>query len=163
MGLKPRSVNPIVHGHEPLSEMIVAAANDPEMIELARNEGAKGINLAGICCTANELLMRQGVPMAGNFLSQELIMATGAVEAMVVDVQCIMPALGPLASCFHTKFISTSPKAKFPGATHMEFHEDTAGETAKEIVRTAIVTSATAIPPGSRSPISRPDAWPDSR
>jgi carbon-monoxide dehydrogenase catalytic subunit len=137
--IKPDQVNLIVHGHEPLlSEMIVAAASDPDMIELARNEGAKGINLAGICCTANELLMRQGVPMAGNFLSQELIMATGAVEAMVVDVQCIMPALGPLASCFHTKFISTSPKAKFPGATHMEFHEDTAGETAKEIVRTAI-------------------------
>ena len=137
--IKPDQVNLIVHGHEPLlSEMIVAAASDPDMIELARNEGAKGINLAGICCTAKELLMRQGVPMAGNFLSQELIMATGAVEAMVVDVQCIMPALGPLASCFHTKFISTSPKAKFPGATHMEFHEDTAGETAKEIVRTAI-------------------------
>jgi len=137
--IMPDQLNLIVHGHEPLlSEIIVAAASDPDMIELARNEGAKGINLAGICCTANELLMRQGVPMAGNFLSQELIMATGAVEAMVVDVQCIMPALGPLASCFHTKFISTSPKAKFPGATHMEFHEDTAGETAKEIVRTAI-------------------------
>ena len=137
--LKPDQVNIIVHGHEPLlSEMIVAAAAEPDMIELARNEGAKGINLAGICCTANELLMRQGVPMAGNFLSQELIMATGAVEAMVVDVQCIMPALGTMAGCFHTKLISTSPKAKFPGATHMEFHEDTAGETAREIVRTAV-------------------------
>jgi len=137
--LDPEKVNIIIHGHEPLlSEMIVAAAADPELIALAKNEGAKGINLAGICCTANELLMRQGVPIAGNFLSQELAVATGAVEAMVVDVQCIMPALGPLASCFHTKFISTSPKAKFPGATHMEFHEETAGDTAKEIVRTAI-------------------------
>lgn len=137
--LDPEKVNIIIHGHEPLlSEMIVAAATDPEMIALAQNEGAKGINLAGICCTANELLMRQGVPIASNFLGQELAVATGAVEAMVVDVQCVMPALGPLASCFHTKFISTSPKAKFPGATHMEFHEETAGETAKEIVRTAV-------------------------
>jgi carbon-monoxide dehydrogenase catalytic subunit len=137
--LDPEKVNIIIHGHEPLlSEMIIAAALDPDMIDLARNEGAKGINLAGICCTANEALMRQGVPIAGNFLSQELIVATGAVEAMVVDVQCIMPALGTMAGCFHTKFISTSPKAKFPGAVHMEFHEDTAQETAKEIVRTAI-------------------------
>jgi carbon-monoxide dehydrogenase catalytic subunit len=137
--LEPEKVNIIIHGHEPLlSEMIVAAASDPEMIALARNEGAEGINLAGICCTANEALMRQGVPIAGNFLSQELVMATGAVEAMVVDVQCIMPALGTMAGCFHTKLISTSPKAKFPGATHMEFHEDTAGETAREIVRTAV-------------------------
>lgn len=137
--LDPEKVNIIVHGHEPLlSEMIIAAASDPEMIDLARNEGAKGINLAGICCTANEALMRQGVPMAGNFLSQELVMATGAVEAMVVDVQCIMPSLGTLASCFHTKFISTSPKAKFPGAVHMEFHEETAQETAKQIVLLAV-------------------------
>ena len=137
--LDPEKVNIIIHGHEPLlSEMIIAAALDPDMIDLARNEGAKGINLAGICCTANEALMRQGVPIAGNFLSQELIVATGAVEAMVVDVQCIMPALGTMAGCFHTTFISTSPKAKFPGAVHMEFHEDTAQETAKEIVRTAI-------------------------
>jgi carbon-monoxide dehydrogenase catalytic subunit len=137
--LEPEKVNIIIHGHEPLlSEMIIAAASDPEMIALARNEGAEGINLAGICCTANEALMRQGVPVAGNFLSQELVMATGAVEAMVVDVQCIMPALGTMAGCFHTKLISTSPKAKFPGATHMEFHEDTAGETAREIVRTAV-------------------------
>jgi len=137
--IEPEKVNIIIHGHEPLlSEMIIAAASDPELIALAREEGAEGINLAGICCTANEALMRQGVPVAGNFLGQELIMATGAVEAMVVDVQCIMPALGPMAGCFHTKLISTSPKAKFPGATHMEFHEETAGQTAKEIVRTAV-------------------------
>jgi len=98
-----------------------------------------GINVSGMCCTGNEVLMRHGVPVAGNFLQQELAVATGAVEAMVVDIQCIMPALGALAGCFHTKFISTSPKAKFPGATHMEFHEETALETAKEIVKTAIL------------------------
>jgi len=101
--------------------MIVAAASDPEMVELAKKQGAVGINVSGMCCTGNEVLMRHGVPVAGNFLQQELAVATGAVEAMVVDIQCIMPALGALAGCFHTKFISTSPKAKFPGATHMEF------------------------------------------
>ncbi len=138
--LEPNQVNVIVHGHEPLlSEMIVAAAADPEMIELARNQGAVGINVAGICCSGNEVLMRHGVPVAGNFLQQELAVATGAVDAMVVDVQCIMPALGALAGCYHTKFISTSPKAKFPGATHMEFHDENALQTAKEIVQTAIL------------------------
>ena len=137
--LKKEAVNLIVHGHEPtLSDMIVAAAQDPEMIKLAREKGASGINLAGICCTANEILMRHGIPIAGNFLQQELAVATGAVDAMVVDVQCIMPALGALCGCFHTKFISTSPKAKFPGAQHIEFHEDRAMEIARQIVRTAI-------------------------
>jgi carbon-monoxide dehydrogenase catalytic subunit len=138
--LEPNQVNIIVHGHEPLlSEMIVAAATDPAMVEMAKKQGAVGINVAGMCCTGNEVLMRHGVPVAGNFLQQELAVATGAVEAMVVDIQCIMPALGALTGCFHTKFISTSPKAKFPGATHMEFHEETAIETAKAIVEAAVM------------------------
>jgi len=138
--LKPDQVNIIIHGHEPLlSEMIVAATSDPELVELAKKEGATGINVAGMCCTGNEVLMRHGVPVAGNFLQQELAVATGAVEAMVVDIQCIMPALGALAGCYHTKFISTSPKAKFPGAMHMEFHEETAIETAKTIVKAAVL------------------------
>lgn len=137
--LKHDMVNIIVHGHEPvLSEMIVAATQDPEMIELAKKYGAKGIQVAGICCTGNEVLMRHGIPPAGNFLQQELAIATGAVEAMVVDVQCIFPALGAVAGCFHTKLISTSPKAKFPGATHIEFHEEHGYEIAKDIVRTAV-------------------------
>jgi anaerobic carbon-monoxide dehydrogenase catalytic subunit len=138
--LEPDQVNVIVHGHEPLlSEMIMAAAIDPELIEQAKKQGATGINVAGICCTGNEVLMRHGVPVAGNFLQQELAVATGAVDAMIVDVQCVMPALGALSGCFHTKFISTSPKAKFPGAMHMEFHEETALDTAKSIVLAAVL------------------------
>ncbi|MGB9924370.1 MAG: anaerobic carbon-monoxide dehydrogenase catalytic subunit [Methanothrix sp.] len=137
--LKEDEVNIIVHGHEPiLSEMIVEAASDPEMIQLAKSLGARGINVAGICCTGNEVLMRHGIPVAGNFLQQELAVITGAVDAMVVDVQCIMPSLGSLAACYHTKFISTSPKAEFPGALRMEFSEEGAAEIAKEIVRTAV-------------------------
>jgi anaerobic carbon-monoxide dehydrogenase catalytic subunit len=137
--LQKDAVNIIVHGHEPtLSEMIVAATQDPAMIALAQEQGATGINVAGICCTGNEVLMRHGIPIAGNFLQQELAIITGAVEAMIVDVQCIFPALPELAGCFHTKIISTSPKAKFPGATHIEFHEEHAYDTARQIVRQAV-------------------------
>lgn len=137
--LKADEVNIIVHGHEPtLSEMIVAASQDPGMIALAKEQGAKGIAVCGMCCTGNEVLMRHGIPIAGNFLQQELAIITGSVEAMIVDVQCIFPALPELAGCFHTKIISTSPKAKFPGATHIEFHEEHAYEIAKGIVRQAV-------------------------
>ena len=137
--LKENEVNIIAHGHEPtLSEMIVAAAQDPEMIALAREQGAEGINVVGMCCTGNEILMRHGVPIAGNFLQQELAVITGAVEALIVDVQCIMPALADLAACYHTEFISTSPKAKFPGATHVEFNEAEAFDIAKSIVQQAV-------------------------
>ncbi len=132
-------VNIILHGHEPsLSEMIVLAAEEPSLIAYAKEKGAKGINLAGLCCTANEVAMRHGVKIAGNFLQQENAVLTGAVEAVIVDVQCIFPALATLSDCFHTKFISTSPKAKIPGAIHMEFDELNALESAKGIVREAI-------------------------
>jgi len=137
--LKRDEVNVVVHGHEPiLSEMLVAASRDPQLHKLAQQHGAKGINLAGICCTANEILMRHGIPIAGNFLQQELALATGAVDAMIVDVQCIMPALSSLAQCFHTKLIATSPKAKFPNTEFIEFREERALEVAKEIIRRAI-------------------------
>lgn len=137
--LKDNMVNVVVHGHEPtLSQMIVAASQDPEIIKYAKDAGAEGINLSGICCTANEILMRQGIPAAGNFLHQELSILTGAVEAMIVDVQCIMQALVELASNFHTKIITTSPKVKLKGATHIEFDEHRALSIAKEILKTAI-------------------------
>jgi len=137
--LKKDEVNIIVHGHEPiLSEMIVAASQDKEMLTEAEKAGAKGINVAGICCTANELLMRHGVPIAGNFLSQELAIATGSVELMAVDVQCIMQGLAEIAKCFHTKLITTADKAKIFGAEHVAMEEKTALNTAKKLVRTAI-------------------------
>jgi len=137
--LKKDMVNVVVHGHEPtLSQMMVVASQDPEIAAYARAAGAQGINLSGICCTANEILMRQGIPAAGNFLQQELAILTGAVEAMVVDVQCIMQALVDLASHFHTKIITTSPKVKIKGATHIEFDEHQALTIAKEILRHAI-------------------------
>ncbi len=137
--LKEDMVNVIVHGHEPtLSQMIVAASQDPEIIEYAKAAGAKGVNLSGICCTANEILMRQGIPAAGNFLHQELAILTGSVEAMVVDVQCIMQALVGLAKNFHTKIITTSPKVRITGATHIEFDEHKALTIAKKILRVAI-------------------------
>ncbi len=137
--LQEDKVNIIVHGHEPvMAEKVVEAAMDPEMIEYAKSKGAAGINLAGMCCTGLELLMRDNIPIAGNYLQQELAIVTGAVEAMIVDVQCIMPALVDVARCYHTKIIDTSPIASFPGATHIKFDESRADEIAREIVKTAI-------------------------
>jgi len=132
-------VNIIVHGHEPaLSEAIVQATRAPEMVKLAESKGAKGINIAGMCCTGNEILMRHGIPIAGNFLQQEMAIVTGVVDAMVVDFQCIMPSLPTVSECYHTKVITTAAKAKFPGATHIEFNEHDALNVAKQIVKAAV-------------------------
>ena len=137
--LKEDHVNIAVHGHNPvLSEMVVKAVADPELVALARKNGAKGINLVGLCCTGSELLMRKGVPMTGNHLNQELVITTGALEAMIVDYQCIFPSLPRTASCFHTLIISTSAKATIPGSYFFEFTPDKGFLTAKAIVRMAV-------------------------
>jgi len=137
--IDPKQVNIVVHGHEPiLSEMLVAASHDPDLIELAKSKGAEGIQLSGICCTANEILMRHGIPVAGNFLQQELAISTGAVDSMIVDIQCVMPAIGTIAEKFHTKLISTSKKAKFPLAQHIQLDEADALNIAKDIIRESI-------------------------
>ena len=137
--LKEDRVNILVHGHSPVvSEMVCLAADDPEMIALAKSKGAQGINIAGLCCTGNELMMRRQIPMAGNHLMTELTLVTGAVEAMIVDYQCIMPSLGQVAQCYHTKMYSTSDKAKFPFMEHVEFNPENAKDQAYRIVRESI-------------------------
>jgi carbon-monoxide dehydrogenase catalytic subunit len=137
--LRRDQVNIAMHGHNPLlSDVIVAAAQDPELLALAKSHGATGINVVGLCCTGNEMLMRKGVPMAGNHLMQELVLITGALEAMVVDYQCIMPAVVDVAKCYHTKVITTADKAKFTGATHLPFDPRNGAQTARQIVRMAV-------------------------
>ncbi|MFH1103051.1 MAG: anaerobic carbon-monoxide dehydrogenase catalytic subunit [Pseudomonadota bacterium] len=139
--LKADHVNVVIHGHEPvLSEMIVAAAQSKEMVDYAKSKGAKGIQLSGICCTANEILQRHGVPLCGTFLQQELAIITGAVDAMVVDIQCIMQNVANVAKCFHTKLITTHPIARMeqPHVMHIEFDEHHAMEDAKRILTIAI-------------------------
>ncbi|MBT7301425.1 MAG: anaerobic carbon-monoxide dehydrogenase catalytic subunit [Victivallales bacterium] len=137
--LEEKQVNIIVHGHEPaLSEMLAVAANDPEILDYAKAAGAEGVNLAGLCCTANEILMRRGVPVAGNFHQQELAIVTGAIEMMVVDVQCVMPSLPTVASSYHTEIVSTTDIAKTIGATHIAFKANDGLASAKNIVKRAI-------------------------
>lgn len=137
--LKEDEVNIIVHGHEPiLSEMIAVASQDEGLVAEAKKVGANGINVSGTCCTANELLMRHGIPIAGNFLNQELVIATGAIEMMAVDVQCIMQGLTQVAKCYHTKLVTTADKAQMPDIEHVSMDEHNALDCAKELVKQAI-------------------------
>ncbi len=136
--LKAGAVNIAVHGHNPvLSDIIAQIAH--ELDDEARAVGAKdGVNLVGICCTGNEVLMRHGIPPATHSVSQELAVLTGALDALVVDYQCIMPSLASIVECYHTQLITTMPISKITGATHIEFSEEKARESARQIIRLAI-------------------------
>lgn len=156
--LSPTKVNIVVHGHMPeVSEKIVEWARKLE--DEARAVGAEGTQLSGICCSGNEVLMRQGVPMAGNYLSQELAIITGAVELMVVDVQCFMPSITKVASCYHTKVVTTTPIGQLPDAEHIPFTPETADAKASEIVRKAIANFANRDPQKVQIPAYRCETW----
>ena len=137
--LKEDQVNIIVHGHEPnLFESMIASVNEPTLVKAAKDAGANGINLVGMCCSGAEVLVRHGIPHAGNFMSTETILVTGAVDAMTVDVQCIKQGLVKVADCYKTPLITTNPRCHIEGATHVEFHEHTPKECTDEIVIRAI-------------------------
>lgn len=137
--LDKNKVNVVIHGHVPLlSEKLVEISEDEELLNKARATGASGINIVGCCCTGNEVLMRHGIPLAGSNLQQELVIATGLVEVFVVDIQCIYPNVENVAARFHTKIITTMKEAKLINAEHMPFEEESADESARKILETAI-------------------------
>jgi carbon-monoxide dehydrogenase catalytic subunit len=135
--LKADAVNIAVHGHNPvLSDLMVTVADEKK--EAAVSAGASGINMVGICCTGNEVMMRHGIPSCTHSVSQEMAIMTGALDAMVVDYQCIMPALVNVAECMGTTIVTTMDLCKITGATHIEFSEEAASEKAKEVIDIAI-------------------------
>ena len=137
--LKEDQVNIIIHGHEPnLFESMVESVNEPTLIQAAKDAGAKGINLVGMCCSGLEMFVRHGIPHAGNFMSTETVLVTGAVDAMGVDVQCIKQGLVKVADCYGTPLITTNRRAHIEGATHIQFHEDNPKGCTDEIVIQAI-------------------------
>ncbi len=138
--IKKNCINIAVHGHNPLlSDMVAQVADDKELNAKAKAVGAlDGINVVGVCCTGNEVMMRHKIPLATSSVSQETAILTGALDAMVVDYQCIMPSLANVAECYHTRLITTMSIAKIPKATHIEFQEANARESAKQIILTAI-------------------------
>ena len=137
--LKENMVNIIVHGHEPnLFESMLASVNEPTLVEAAKQAGAKGINLVGMCCSGAEMLSRHGIPHAGNFMSTEAVIVTGAVDAMTVDVQCIKQGLVKVGECYNTPIYTTNPRCKIEGATHIELHEHDPRDCTDEVVIKAI-------------------------
>lgn len=128
-----------VHGHAPvLAEALVIATQRPDLIQEAQAAGAEGLDLYGICCTGQELLARHGIPTTSGILGQELVIGTGALDALVADQQCVIPGVGQVAACFGTAVITTSDSARMEGATHIPLDLERIGEVAEEILRAAI-------------------------
>ena len=134
-------VNIALHGHLPtLVSKIVETGQSEELVKLAKENGAKGIKFYGICCSSLAAMYRYGgvIPLS-NAVSAELVIATGAIDLWIADVQDVYPAIMDVANCFHTKVVTTSESARLPGAERIEYDHyhsniDKTNEIAREIV-----------------------------
>jgi len=128
-------INVVIHGHIPfLPDVVVRAAeeyNDDPSHE-------PKVNVVGMCCTGMEVLMRRGINFGGDILQQELAIATGAIELVVVDIQCTQPAIVDAAKHFHTKIVTTDPMAKMEGTTYIEFEPERATDIGRELIKMAV-------------------------
>ncbi|MHB9090888.1 MAG: anaerobic carbon-monoxide dehydrogenase catalytic subunit, partial [Chloroflexota bacterium] len=90
-------------------------------------------------------------------LGQELALATGALDALVVDQQCVLPAIMPIARHFGTEVITTNDANRLPGAKHIALDLARLHEVAREILLAAVETyqvrdrSQTRVPPVART------------
>ncbi len=145
--LRADSVNILVHGHSPVMlEKLLEKVSSAEILELAHEAGAADIVIGGMCCTGHEALARHGVPTVTGAMGQELVLGTGAVDAVVVDMQCVLPGIQAVASCFGTEIVTTCRSNRIPGATHIPFdpeHPGTLDEDALRIARAAITAFST--------------------
>ena len=116
-------VNIAVHGHLPtLVSQIVKTGLSDEFTAKAKAVGAKGIKFYGICCSGLSSMYRYaGVIPLSNAVTAELVLATGALDLWVADVQDVFPAIMDVARCFKTTVVTTSDSARLPGAEHIGY------------------------------------------
>ncbi len=144
--IDPKTVNIVAHGHVPLmATAVLQAAKSPEMLRLAKEAGASDIKVLGSMCTGQELMQRSATSakgfagQTGNWINQEYLIATGAIDLVMMDLNCSTPALKSMADHFHTKVISVDKLVRMAGVTdHLDFTPEKADEQAKQIIKMAI-------------------------
>jgi anaerobic carbon-monoxide dehydrogenase catalytic subunit len=141
--LDPDSVNIIMHGHQPLLAIkVLETARDQKWQQKAREAGAKnGLKIYGSLCEGQQMLNIASeykdifYGQIGNWIQQELILATGAVDVLAFDYNCVMPTISEeFAQKYHTKLISTDKVIRQAGVERMEFEPDKANEIAQNII-----------------------------
>lgn len=124
--LKKGFVNIAIHGHAPMLAMeIIKVARTEKFVKMAEAAGAEGIQFYGICCSGLSAMYRFGgvIPLA-NANGTELVLATGALDLWVADIQDIFPSIMDVARCFKTVVVTTNESMRLPGAEHYGYKRD---------------------------------------
>ncbi|HHU71740.1 MAG TPA: anaerobic carbon-monoxide dehydrogenase catalytic subunit, partial [Clostridiales bacterium] len=143
--MDPDYVNIAFNGHQPwIGVATLQKAKLEEYQEKARKAGAKGIHIVGSIETGQEMLQRFEcddvfVGLMGNWLAIEPFLATGTVDALVMEENCSPPAIDQYAEKYQVALISVSTIIGVPGTEHeMPYYPAKADEMAEECINIAI-------------------------
>ncbi|ROR27246.1 carbon-monoxide dehydrogenase catalytic subunit [Mobilisporobacter senegalensis] len=143
--MDPDYVNIAFNGHQPwIGVATLQKAKMKEYQDLARQAGAKGIHIVGSIETGQEMLQRFEVDdvfvgLMGNWLAIEPFLATGTVDALVMEENCSPPAIDQYAEKYQVALVSVSTIIGVPGADHeMPYYPGKAEEMAEQCINIAI-------------------------
>ncbi len=143
--MDPDYVNIAFNGHQPwVGVATLMKAKTPAYQKMAKEAGAKGIHIVGSIETGQELLQRFQtddvfVGLMGNWLTIEPFLATGTVDALVMEENCSPPAIDQYAEKYQVALISVSTIIGVPGAEHaMPYYPAKADEMADNCINIAI-------------------------
>lgn len=143
--MDPDYVNIAFNGHQPwIGVAALQKAKQADYQEMAKKAGAKGIHIVGSIETGQELLQRFKVDdvfvgLMGNWLAIEPFLATGTVDALVMEENCSPPAIDQYAEKYQVALVSVSTIIGVPGAQHaMPYYPAKADEMADQCIQIAI-------------------------
>lgn len=143
--MDPNYVNIAFNGHQPwIGAATLQKAKKPEYQEMAKKAGAKGLRIIGSIETGQEMLQRFEVDdvfvgLMGNWLAIEPFLATGTVDALVMEENCSPPAIDQYAEKYQVALISVSTIIGVPGVAHeMPYYPQKADEMAENCIQIAI-------------------------
>ncbi|MCI4624908.1 MAG: anaerobic carbon-monoxide dehydrogenase catalytic subunit [Candidatus Magnetoovum sp. WYHC-5] len=138
-------VNIVPNGHEPfVGVAMLELAKRPEVQQMAKDAGAKGIRIAGSIETGQEMIQRFPtddvfVGMTGNWLNQEYVMATGAVDLFACDMNCSVPTLSLYEQKYNSTVANVSKLVRLPGINrNYEYIPEKVESLAMELIKLAI-------------------------
>lgn len=143
--MDPDYVNIAFNGHQPwIGVATLQKAKKEAYQEMAKEVGAKGIHIVGSIETGQEMLQRFEVDdvfvgLMGNWLSIEPFLATGTVDALVMEENCSPPAIDQYAEKYQVSLVSVSTIIGVPGCEHnLPYYPAKADEMAEQCIQIAI-------------------------
>lgn len=119
--MDPDYINIVFNGHQPWPGVAtLLKARTPQVQEMARAAGAKGLRIIGSIETGQELLQRFEmdevfVGHMGNWLTIEPLLATGTVDVFAMEENCSPPAIDMYAEKYQITLVAVSTIIDLPG------------------------------------------------